>query len=191
MPVTFLLPSGPKNLESLFPGVDFTQVDEYYLQIKDQDSLEVLATTNHFNRSCCCNDDTIRLFFVNYLGGIDAINLRQPTEETEVVSTTWKKPLQYPLAKWDGGTQRFNVTSNETWTAINTCFTETDQEWLKELMATPNAWIQWIGTQGQDDDYIPVVISNGKFLTKKNNERYEYVLQIEFVMANENIILRN
>jgi hypothetical protein len=189
--VTFLLPSGPKNLQSLFPGVDFTQVDEYYLQIQDQNSLEVLATTNNFKRGCCCNEDTFRLFFVNYLGGIDAINFRLATEETETVSSSWKKPLQYPLAKWDGGKQRFNVTSNETWAAINTCFTEADQAWLKELLAAPNAWIQWFGTQGQDDDYIPVVIKDGKFLTRKFNERYDYVLQIEIEMANENIILRN
>lgn len=188
--VTFLLPSGPKNLQSLFPGVDFTQVDEYFLQIQDQNSLEVLATTNNFKRSCCCND-TFRIFFVNYLGAVDAINFRLATEETDVKSTTWRKPLQYPLAKWDGGTQRFNVTSNESWIGINKCFQEEDQEWLKELMATPNAWIQWFGTQGQDDDYIPVVIKDGKFITLKFEGRYEYVLEVELEMANDNIIIRN
>lgn len=189
--VTFLLPSGPKNLQSLFPGVDFTQVDEYYLQIQDQNSSEVLATTNNFKRSCCCNEDTFRLFFVNYLGAIDAINFKLMTEETETTSSTWEKPLVYPLAKWDSGTQRFNVSSNETWVGSNKCFQEEDQGWLKELMATPNAWIQWIGTQGQDDDYIPVLIKNGKFFTKKFEGRYEYVLEIVIEMANKNIILRN
>jgi hypothetical protein len=189
--VTFLLPSGPKNLQSLFPGVDFSQVDEYYLQIQDQDSLEVLSTTNRFKRSCCCNEDVFRLFFVNYLGGIDAINFRLMTEETEMVSSSWKKPLQYPLAKWDGGTQRYNVTSNETWVGLNTCFQEEDEEWLKELLGSPNAWIQWIGTQGQDDDYIPVVIKDGKFLTRKFEGRYLYELLLTIEMANENIILRN
>lgn len=189
--VTFLLPSGPKNLQSLFPGVDFSQVEEYYLQIQDQNSLDILATTNRFNRSCCCNEDTFRLFFVNYLGGIDAINFRLMTEETEVTSTSWKKPQQYPLAKWDGGTQRYNVNSNETWVGYNTCFGEEDQQWLKELIATPNAWIQWTGTQGQDDDYIPIVIKDGKFQTRQFEGRYQYVLQIEIEMANNNIILRN
>lgn len=189
--VTFLLPSGPKNLQSLFPGVDFSQVDEYYLQIQDQDSLEVLATTNRFNRACCCNDDTFRLFFVNYLGGIDAINFRLITEETETVSSSWKKPLKYPLEKWDGGKQRYNVTSNETWVAFNKCFQEEDQAWLKEFLASPNAWIQWFGTQGQDDDYIPVVIKDGKFTTRKFEGRYEYGFQVELEMSNANIILRN
>jgi hypothetical protein len=189
--VTFLLPSGPKNLQSLFPGVDFSDVEEYYLQVKDQNTLEVLATTNRFNRSCCCNEDTFRLFFVNYLGGIDAINFKQLTEEHETVSSSWKKSNVYPLAKWDGGTQRFNVTSNETWVGVNTCFQEEDQAWLKELMDTPNAWLQWFGTQGQDDDYIPVVVKDGKFLTKKFEGRYLYELQIVIDMANSNITPRN
>jgi hypothetical protein len=189
--VTFMLPSGPKNLQSLFPGVDFTQVEEYYLQITDQSGPDVLATTNRFKRSCCCNDDIGRLFFVNSLGGIDAINFRLLTEETETNSTTWKKPNVYPLVKFDGGFQRQNITSNETWLVMNKCFQEADQEWLKELLATPNAWIQWFGTQGQDDDYLPVVINNGKFFTRKFEGRYEYILEFSFTFANENVTLRN
>ena len=189
--VTFLLPSGPKNLQSIFPGVDFSQVEEYFLQIKDQNSGDIIATTNRFNRACCCNEDTFRLFFVNYVGGIDAINFRMITEETEVTSNSWQKSNQYPLAKWDGGTQRYNVSSNESWVGFNSCFTEADQEWLKELMATPNAWIQWFGTQSQDDDYIPVVITDGKFTTHKYEDRYDYGFQLGFEMANKNIILRN
>lgn len=189
--VTFLLPSGPKNLQSIFPGVDFTQVEEYFLEIQNQDTFEIMATTNHFKRGCCCNDDTLRLFFVNYLGGIDAVNFRIATEEHETVSSSWKKPNAYPLAKWDGGKQRFNVTSNETIVAFTTCFGEDDQDWLKELTDSPNAWIQWIGTQGQDDDYLPVLIKDGKWTTRKLDGRYEYVFQIEFEMSNDNITQRN
>jgi hypothetical protein len=189
--VTFQIPAGPMNLQSLFPGVDFSQVDEYYLQLQNQADLSIIMTTNNYKRGCCCNDDTIRLFFVNYLGGIDAINLNRPLEETETVSSFWKKSVSYPLAKYDGGKQRFNVTSNETVTAENTCFGEEDQKWLKELKETPNAWIQWAGTQGQNDDYIPVVIKDGKWVTKKRDERYVYVLEVTFEFSNDNIILRN
>lgn len=189
--VTFHVPSGPMNLAPLFPGVDFTQVEEYYLELIDQDDDSVVATTNSFTRGCCCNDDTIRIFFVNYLGGIDAINMKRTVEELETTSAQWKKPLQYPMAKWDGGTQRFNVRSNEVITAENSCYEEADQEWLKELLASPNTWLQWIGTQSQDDDYIPVVIRDGRFITRKVEGRYLYVLQVQIEFANENIILRN
>lgn len=189
--VTFLLPAGPKNLETIFPGVDFTQVEEYQLKVVDKETEDTVVTTPMYKRACCCNDDTIRLFFVNYLGGVDAINLKIVSEETETLSTSWKKSNVYPLAKWDGGKQRFNVTSNEMVIAETNCYQEEDQPWLKELFATPNAWVQWTGTQDQSDDYIPVVIRDGKFLTRKTEQRYEYLVRIEFEYANENQTLRN
>lgn len=189
--VSFLLPAGPKNLETLFPLVDFSQLDEYNLQVISQIDDAIILTTPNYRRACCCNEDTFRLFFVNYLGAIDAINFRLKTEETETSSANWKKPNTYPLAKWDGGLQRFNVNSNETIIAENICYQEDDQEWLKELIAAPNAWVQWKGTQGQTDDYIPIVIKDGKFLTRKYEERYYYTMEIQFVYANENSIVRN
>lgn len=189
--VSFQIPAGPMNLQPLFPGVNFDNVQEYYIQLRDQADDSVIFTTNTFTRSCCCNDDTIRIFFVNYLGGVDAINLKRVLEELETSSQQWKKPLSYPLAKWDGGRQRFNVNSNEVITGENYCFGEEDQDWLKELLGTPNAWIQWIGTQDQDNDYLPVTIEDGKFITRKVDGRYQYVLQLQMRMSNENIILRN
>lgn len=175
----------------MFPGVDMNLVDEYYLELHDDADDSILVTTNHFNRACCCGPDTMRIFFVNYLGGIDAINFRIMSEETDVKSDQWKKTLPYPLKKFDGGLQRFNVTSNETVTVDTKCFQEPDQPWLKELMASPNAWVQWIGDQGQDSDYLPIVILDGKFTTRQEEDRYEYIFTIQFIYANDNIILRN
>lgn len=189
MPIAFQLPSGPKQLAEMFPAVDFTKVEEYYLQLVDGDT--AMITTNRFKRACCCGDDNIRVFFVNYLGGIDAISFFAYAEQTETSSESWKKPLVWPLAKFDGGKQRFNVISNESVIAENKCFGEDDQEWLKELFATPQAWVQWTGTQGQGDDYIPIVIKDGKFDTRKREGRYEYILTIEFEYANENMTIRN
>lgn len=191
MGVTFQLPAGPLNFETMFPGIDMTNVDEYYLELHDVADDSVLATTNHFNRACCCGTDFIRIFFVNYLGGIDAVNFKIVSEETDVKSAQWKKTLPYPMKKFDGGFQRFNVTSNETVTAETACFQEADQPWLKELIASPNAWVQWMGTQSQDSDYLSIVIVDDKFDTRKEDDRYEYILRIQFIYANDNIILRN
>lgn len=191
MPVTFVIPGGPMNIETLFPDVDFSRVEEYYLELINRADDSAIITTPEYKKGCCCDDDTMRIFFVNRLGGVDAVNFTKIAEELEVTSMQWKKPLKAPMEKWDGGRQRFNVTSNEVVTVENRCYQEDDQEWLKELLETPNAWVQWFGTEGQDDDYIPVVILDGKFLTRKNEERYNYVLQLQFAYANENLTLRN
>jgi len=189
--VTFLLPAGPKNLQAIFPDVDFTKVDEYHIQLKNKVDGSVVATTNTYQRACCENEDTCRLFFVNYLGAIDGVNGKRIKEDLEVKSSKWKKPLAYPLNKWDGGLQRSNVISNESQIIEIGGYDEEDQEWLKELLATPNAWLQWTGTQGQFDNYIPVIISDGKFVTRKEEERYAYFLQLEIEFSNDNIIIRN
>lgn len=187
--ISFQLPAGPMNLQALFPAVIFAQVEEYFLELKTGGV--VLATTNRYERNDCCCDDTIRLFFVNYLGGIDAINLKYVRVETDVKSTQWKKPLVWPLEKWTGGLQRSNVTAVVMVTAQTDAFEEEDQAWLDEVRASPGAWIQWTGTQGQCDDYLPVVIVDAKYETRKNEERYYYPFIIQFVMANDKIILRN
>lgn len=196
MAVTFYIPSGPANMAAMFPDVNFNQVDEYFLQVIDtDDSAEnpgVLATTNHFNRACCCGDDTIQVFYVNYLGKIDMIIMKTDTTQTITASEQWKKSNSYPLCKFDGGFQRFNVISNDTLTAENSCFQEEDQNYLKELLASPNAWMKLKGAQGQDDDYIPITIADGTFITRNPiGQRYQYVLQIVFVLGNDKIILRN
>lgn len=189
--ITFQIPGGPMNLATLFPGVDFTKVEEYYLELRNQADDAVIITTPAYKRSCCCGDDIVRIFFVNYLGSVDAINFKILLINHEPLSAQWKKPLQTPMQKWNGGIQRFNVTANDTYTVENNCYQEEDQDYLQELMDSPNAWIQWFGTQGQDNDYLPIVIKDAGFAKRKSEERYNYVLQLQFVMANEKLILRN
>jgi hypothetical protein len=189
--VTFQLPSGPLNLSPLFPAVNFRLVEEYYLQLRSVEDATIILTTNRFTRGCCCTEDTVVLFFVNTLGGIDSVLMKLKSEETEVRSTSWRKPLKYPLQKWDGGFQRSGISSNEMLRLETTCYTEEDQSFLKEVLASPNAWVQWKGTQGQANDYLPVIIQDGKFMTRKEEERYFYIMEIEVQFSNDNISVRN
>ena len=195
MSVSFLVPAGPKNLQNLFPTVDWTKVEEYYIQLVDlnsgSDAVGTVLTTPTYTRSCCCSDDTFRLFYVNHLGQVDGINMKFLAEDLITNSKRWRKSVAYPLAKFDSGFQRYNIESNETRICENICFPEEDQEYLKELLDSPNAWIQWAGTQGQADDYIPVVIEDGTFATRKEEERYIYALQLKFTFANDNQGVRN
>lgn len=196
-----MIPAGPKNLQPLFPTVDFTQVQEYYVQLvdlssgsgsgSDEENIGIIVTSPTYRRACCCSDDTFRLFWVNRLGQVDGINLKLLTEDLVVKSERWRKALNYPLCKFDGGFQRLNVESNESQVAENICFPEEDQEFLKEVLDAPNAWVQWTGTQGQADDYIPVVIEDGTFATRKENERYIYAFQVKFSFSNDNQGVRN
>ena len=178
------LPNGPKN----FPSVDFSQVIDYILEYEFT-SGDTLQIQNQI--SCCCNDDKLRIHFINYLGRVDAINFNHKEETLEVKSEKWHKSLNFPLVKSDGGVRRLNVKSNETYKAINNCYSEQDMQWIKELFTSPLAWIEWKGIEGQNDDYLPIFVTDKKVITRKKEGRYFYEIQIEFSMSNENIHIRN
>lgn len=187
--VTFQLPAGPTNLATLFPDADFALIEEYYLKVLTGGT--TILTTNHYLKLPCCPDDVLWLFFVNYAGGIDSVPFKVIQENIETKSSTWRKAVKYPLEKWDGGLQRINIQSNEIVTCETPFFMEKDMDFLKQLVSTPNAWILMKGMQGQTDDYLPVLIADGRFVTRKNEERYSYVLQLDYSMSNDNMVVRN
>lgn len=191
MATAHYIPNGPKNLATLFPLVDFQNVAKYYVEVKDTNG-DVIATSPLNIQCCgCCDEERIRINFLNGLGGIDAINFKIVTQEHESKSSEYEKPLQYPLEKPVHGLGRFNVKSNDTFKVNNVEYTEEDRQWLDEILDSPVAWIQWEGTQGQDDSYIPIVILDKKFEKIKEVDRFIYDLTLEFILSHEKFIIRN
>jgi hypothetical protein len=186
----YYIPNGPKNLATTFPGIDFTQVEKYYIEVLD-DSDTVLATTtiNEMDGGCC--DGKIRVHFLNFLGAVDAINFKQENDEFEAKSDNWQKPLASPLVKSVHGNNRFNVKANNT-DKISVCdYPEEDMPWINELVASPLAWKEWAGTQGQDDDYIPVKVVDTKVFDVKEDDRFNNTVEMQIQNSHEKIIIRN
>lgn len=187
----FHLPTGIKNLAPIFPSVSWKDVEEYYLEVSNLEGIVVATTCRNLVDSCSNDDERVRIHFLNALGGIDAVNFCTAEETYETQSSAWEKPLSYPLVKSDGGSQRYNVKGNDSYKVTTTCYTEQEMIWLKELLRTPAAWIEWKGNQGQPDDYLPVVITDAKPVTRKVVDRYLYEFIVEFKMANADITIRN
>lgn len=136
---------------------------------------------------CGSKEGRLRIRFLNALGFYDSVNFSEINGTMITSSEQWQKALNYPLNKSDGGMRRMNLRSNEQFT-ISTCdYPEDKQEWLKELFDTPDAYIEWPGTQGQGPANIPILIKDGEQGFRKQEGRYEYVTQIVFTMSNENI----
>lgn len=191
MAKAYFIPNGPKNLESLFPTVDFNNVGRYYVEVKDANG-DVVATSPMNIQCCgCCDEERVRINFLNYLGGIDAIDFKLLSQEHESKSSEYEKPIQYPLEKPEHGMGRFNVKSNDTYKVSTNDYSEVDRDWLMEILDSPIAWIQWEGTQGQVDSYIPIVIVDKKFEKIKENDRFIYELVFEFKLSHEKFIIRN
>lgn len=186
----FLIPSGPKNLASIFPTVDFASVTDYYLEIQDISST-VLATTPTYKANCCCGEGYVRIHFLNYLGTYDAVNFLKPTIEHDDTSTSFINGLNYPLSKTDTGAERFNITSNDIFT-VKRKSKESEMGWLQECADSPKLFLEWTGIEGQADDYIPLIKVDDKFIKQKfDGSEWEYDFIIQFKLSNEYFGVRN
>lgn len=187
----YYLPNGPKNLTALFPMVSWEEVEDYYIELYDDAGTQLLTTP--LNKIGCCNDDNQkkRIVFVNSLGTTDGISVTKIEEEFETKSDPYEKSLRYPLEKKDGGLYRYNIKANATYKATNACYKEEDMAWIKELLSSPLAWLQWNGTEGQADSYIPIVVNDAKIIPLKVEERYVYEIQIEFILSNKRSAIRS
>ena len=184
----FDLPDGPKNLESLFPSVDFTTIDEYFVELLT--TADAVLLTTSVIKLCNCHD-AIRVHFESRLGRIDAVNFEQVKKAHGNKSSEYKKPLPDNNVKTDTGAERFNVRSNETWEAITWRYLEADMKWLMECADSSKALLEWVGTDGQNDSFLPIVIQDGSWELKKIDNEFVYEFRIQFKMANEKSNLRN
>lgn len=187
----YYIPEGTKNLQAIFPLIDFYQVAEYYVELVD--ILDIVVATTPINRVCGCEhaEDVVRIHFLNALGGIDAVNFKLRTKEHEAKSDSYEKPTQYPLDKTVHSINRFNVKSNDTHLAVTLDYNEEHFDWLDELVDSPLAWMEWAGTQGQPASFLPVVILDKKITKQKEEDRYYYEYEIEFKFSHEKFNIRN
>lgn len=178
---------GIPAIRGYFPNVNWNNVAEYEIIIA-LPFFQALRQYYYITDEC----EYIRLFFRSTAGGWDAINLVYTTETTTTESGMFKT-IKNPglLGKSAAGFQRLQSTQGETLALQNVQYTESDQKWLKELDASPQAFIYWPGEQGQSPTIIPVVILDTARATLKNEGRHEYVLNVKLKRANDVVPLRS
>jgi hypothetical protein len=188
--ITYDLPNGPGNLATLFPEVDFKIVEEYYLELFDDDEEIILTTPVNFVSKEWVAPSFIRIHFLNYCGRFDSISYHLYTKTDEVKSNQWVKALSHPLAKTDGGIQKGAVRAKHNYQAKHNFYNEAAHIWLEELLESSICFMELQSTEGQASDYVPVVITDKSTVTKKEEGRYVYETTYEFTLANERIGLK-
>lgn len=186
----FYIPNGPKNLAPLFPDVDFEGLADYFVEVIDSNG-DTVASSALSVIGGCCEEDKMRIHFLNSLGTVDAINFKLLMVDHETKSDPKETATSWPLNKPDHGPGRFNVRSRDTYTAVNTDYSESDRDWLDELFDSPMAWLEWKGTQGQNDSYIPLIILDKKIAKISQDDRFIYEVTLEFKTSYDRFIIRN
>lgn len=185
----FLLPAGPKNLVGIFPLIDWNNVEEYFITLKDEDDLPI--ATSGLHAMGCYGEDTYRVHFLNKAAGcFDAINFNRVPITHESTSSTFQRPLPASFQKTDTGVERHNIKSNETLDALSQSYPEEAMDWLCELADSPVAFLEWAGTQGQADSFIPLVIKDTRIIKRKTENRFVYDFRLQFQMSNSNLTIR-
>lgn len=173
------LPFGTAELATLFPAVNFANLTDYFLRVEN----DIYTPTQVINT---CTDKDIRILFLNYLGTMDAINMRLDLVEHATESDSFQ------LARVPGSltspsffNNRINIRANNTYTVSTDKLEENDIPWFQELADSPKAWIQ------DGDLRVPIVIEDGSFVVRKGSARYRYQVSMKFTLSNDFLTIRN
>lgn len=187
--LVYYIPYGPKELSQIF-NIDFSNIEKYYLEIKDN-TLSIIATTTIAELNGVCCEDKFRIRFLNYCGAIDGVNAKIHLHEHESKSESIQKSTSFPLVKTIHSLNRFNVKAGDIFTLAITDYNEEDMTWLDELIDSPFALMEWSGIQGQDDGFIPIILLDSKKQNKKLEDRYSYEIILQVKLSHEKFIIRN
>ena len=183
----YYIPNGPANLASLFPTVIWEDVEEYFVEIKDAGFITIATTSHGWPGNTCCGEDKVRVFFMNALGTIDAINASWVSEEADIKSDRFQRPQTAPLSFSGGGAVRSNVRETRTRTLRVNQYPGTANDWLDQLFVSPNVWIE----DRVNSNYLPVIVIDKKMVLKKEDDQFENTFDVEIYLANERIVQRN
>lgn len=182
--------AGIPNLRNMFGGVQWDNVIEYEVFVVHY-LFQATRQYYYVNQGCC--DEHDRIFFLNNLGAYDGINFSYKQEINKTNSDRWQSSppsIWAPVSKSYNGTNRMQPKQNDFYEVFCIVYDEKDMNWIKELLGTPRAYLQWKGVQGQNDGLIPIVIEDSEIVTLKNKDRYEYIINLKYSMSNERINLR-
>ncbi len=178
------IPNGTKNLKVLFPALNWARMEEYFVEVLDEDNTQVAELPEMKVDAC---DEDRRIHFLNYLGGIDSLSLKLVDITHETKSDEHKKSPSTTRSTHAIG--RNSIVANDFYQGIFS-LDEEDIDYADELLDTPLAWMEWDGTQGQLADYLAIVILDVKSQKLKKEERYYYEITVSWKLSHEKRTLR-
>jgi hypothetical protein len=184
------LPSGPWNLNnSVYSYV--TGPTGYTQMIDTNNDLSYILVTSsgntfHFNSlfkqynidQRCGKYTTVRLQFINRLGGFDYCNFDMISRKTinNIVRNEYKKNLAYNYSVGDRERTVINIDSNYLYSVNSNWMSDTESAWMEELVTSPEVYII-----NPDGSSRPVVVQqNSLEILKSINQK---MIQYSFDLA--------
>jgi len=167
---------------SLIDGSSFTASTSYINVYLVNSVPETISETIRFNIDESCNDNALRLKWVNPLGGIDAYTFNaERREELKFTSNTYERVIEQGYAVRDRGDTVLKTTGTDTIEIFSKVLTKAELIWLSQIGISNNVWID----EGSNI-FVPVIITSRKVKTLNSNNKI-FQANFKLIKANERI----
>lgn len=133
------IPAGPKNIESF---VTLTGVNYYTVVIRDSSANNISETKIFYLNSRCSRYKTYRFWWLNRLGGFDALSFDlKSSRNLSITKGSFTKLLPANYSIGDRGETVISVDANTAYTVASNWLTENEAFWLEELFTSPEVYV--------------------------------------------------
>lgn len=152
-----------------FPVIG-ANVASYNVQTSTQDGTVTSETRTYYVESMCTKTQTTRLYFLNKLGGYDAITFKNKTKiNADITRSNFKKPQgnwinshAFEYGQADRGVTQYDTNIKDTFTIVSDWLTDAQSVWLEELFTSPDVYVDRNGAER-----VPINITASSYETKQ------------------------
>jgi hypothetical protein len=139
----------------------------------------VLGTKTYQSPTSCSQYETVRLHWLNKLGGFEAYNFNKSSKKSENINRKqFKAPLQIGYSKSERLKTNYNTTIEDSIQVNSDWISDELAEYFEQLMTSPVIYLERSAT-----DLIAVNITNTNYQTKKfmdNRQMFNISFDIEY-----------
>lgn len=170
------IPSGPWNInnvpasERIFGATGTTQIIKptdtaYLIFLEDITGLNSEYRRFNINKTCS-KFETVRLQFLNRLGGFDYVNFDLVSKKTinNINKGTYTKALTYDYVIGDRGKTVIDMNAEINYSVLSDWMSDEESAWMEELVTSPEVYII-----NSDGTAWPVIIKQNSLTIQKKS----------------------
>lgn len=166
---------------NLMSYITLSEGNEFFIKLYDSDT-NVIATKIFKYTEICSQYPTVRLHYLNKLGGFDVFNFNKNTiNEIDIERKQFKAPLPIGYNKSDRLKTNYNTTINDKITINSDWISEEESLLLEQLATSPIIYLE-----RSANDFVAVNILNSSYEIKTfltDRKMFNVTFEIEYTYS--------
>ena len=167
------IPSGIWNLNNLpNSGATINLSTDYKYSLNADNGSTISEVKTYLIDTKCGKYSTVRLQFLNRLGGFDYFNFNLVSKKTiSVTRNTYRKVLDYNYQLGDRGSTVLDVDGQYSYKVTSDWISDVESVWLEELITSPEVFVI-----NSDGTATPIILDESNFEVKNslNDKLFNY-----------------